>query len=185
MKAGRRPGGPILWMTAGGVAALGIAAYFGIAALPDAENGGLSDAMLAAEGERIYADFCASCHGADLEGQPNWRTPLPTGGLPAPPHDETGHTWHHPDRLLFAITKFGGQQGAPVGFQSNMPAFGNRLTEQHGRKILAACALPARFQACGPLRIGGCIAAQINGRRRALEHVEVPCRLRERRHALH
>ena len=27
--------------------------------------------------------------------------------LPAPPHNETGHTWHHPDEMLFAITKYG------------------------------------------------------------------------------
>ena len=137
MKAGRPPGRPVHWIVGGGVAVIGIAAYFGIALLPGAENDGPTDAMLAAEGERIYAEFCASCHGADLEGQPNWRTPLPTGGLPAPPHDETGHTWHHPDQLLFNITKFGGQQGAPAGFQSNMPAFGDRLTDREIKAALA------------------------------------------------
>jgi len=29
------------------------------------------------------------------------------GLLPAPPHDPSGHTWHHPDAQLFAITKHG------------------------------------------------------------------------------
>jgi len=48
-------------------------------------------------GQQVYAARCASCHGANLEGQPNWQQELPTGGLPAPPHDETGHTWHHND----------------------------------------------------------------------------------------
>ena len=27
------------------------------------------------EGALLYADNCASCHGANLEGQPEWRTP--------------------------------------------------------------------------------------------------------------
>jgi mono/diheme cytochrome c family protein len=61
-----------------------------------------------AQGKALYAESCASCHGANLEGQPDWRTPGPDGRLPAPPHDETGHTWHHPDRVLFQYTKLGG-----------------------------------------------------------------------------
>ena len=55
---------------------------------------------------------------------PNWRQPLPEGGLPAPPHDQSGHTWHHPDKLLFDYTQRGGQAIAPKGFKSNMPGFG-------------------------------------------------------------
>lgn len=58
-------------------------------------------------GGRIYAQNCAACHGAKGEGQPNWREQGPDGLLPAPPHDATGHTWHHPDEQLFAITKYG------------------------------------------------------------------------------
>jgi mono/diheme cytochrome c family protein len=52
-------------------------------------------------GQSLYADSCASCHGANLEGQPNWQSPNADGVLPAPPHDRTGHTWHHDDELLF------------------------------------------------------------------------------------
>ena len=59
---------------------------------------------LLAEGAQLYAQHCASCHGSQLEGQPNWRERLPNGRLPAPPHDDSGHTWHHPDHVLFAIT---------------------------------------------------------------------------------
>ena len=43
-------------------------------------------------GAQLYAENCASCHGANLEGQADWRSPGPDGRLPAPPHDETGHT---------------------------------------------------------------------------------------------
>ncbi|MCW5719495.1 MAG: cytochrome c, partial [Bauldia sp.] len=53
-------------------------------------------------GQTLYLANCASCHGVDLEGQPNWQTPLADGRFPAPPHDETGHTWHHSDAQLFA-----------------------------------------------------------------------------------
>lgn len=59
------------------------------------------------QGRQVYADQCASCHGAQLEGQPDWKTPLPSGRLPAPPHDAGGHTWHHPDDILFRIVKEG------------------------------------------------------------------------------
>src|SRR5947209_5586307 len=65
------------------------------------------DGLRVAQGARIYAQDCAACHGARLEGQPEWRRRLPNGRLPAPPHDESGHTWHHADRVLFAITKNG------------------------------------------------------------------------------
>ena len=81
-------------------------------------------------GARIYAENCAACHGAELEGQPNWRTQLSTGGLPAPPHDETGHTWHHADGILFIYTKLGANEGLGIeGFQSNMPAFRDTLSD--------------------------------------------------------
>ena len=62
-----------------------------------------------ADGAALYAEHCASCHGADLEGAPDWRRRGADGLYPAPPHDETGHTWHHGDRLLFGYTKLGGE----------------------------------------------------------------------------
>jgi mono/diheme cytochrome c family protein len=84
-------------------------------------------------GRTLYADNCASCHGANLEGQPNWRSQKTDGTLPAPPHDRTGHTWHHDDALLFEYTKLGGQAALELrgvtGFNSGMPAFGETLTD--------------------------------------------------------
>ena len=98
----------------------------------DAEN-----PELVALGEVLYGDHCAACHGKQLEGQANWRSALPTGGLPAPPHDASGHTWHHPDQLLFDYTKKGGQALAPKSFKSNMPGFGAALSDRDIWAILS------------------------------------------------
>jgi len=95
------------------------------------------DRQLVSLGKGLYATNCASCHGAKLEGQPNWREPLADGTLPAPPHDETGHTWHHPDMMLFGITKYGGQASAPAGFLSAMPAFEAVLSDDEIIAVLA------------------------------------------------
>ena len=60
-------------------------------------HSGSSDAKA---GRALYEQHCAACHGANLEGQPDWRSPDESGLYPAPPHDETGHTWHHDDAML-------------------------------------------------------------------------------------
>lgn len=88
-------------------------------------------------GRAIYDRQCASCHGAQLEGQPNWRERQPNGRLPAPPHDASGHTWHHPDSVLFGITKKGLEPYAPPGYQSDMPGFAGRLSDREIEAILA------------------------------------------------
>jgi len=90
-----------------------------------------------AYGEAIYNQHCASCHGKNLEGQPNWKTRNAQGRLPAPPHDETGHTWHHDDQLLFELTKFGMvPPNIPEGYESDMPAFEKILTDDEIRDVL-------------------------------------------------
>src|SRR5258708_21385719 len=65
------------------------------------------DAAQVERGRAVYANHCASCHGAQLRGQPEWRIPLPNGRIPAPPHAETGHTSHHPAEVLFSSTTHG------------------------------------------------------------------------------
>jgi mono/diheme cytochrome c family protein len=89
-------------------------------------------------GEKLYAQHCAACHGANLEGQPNWQKRLANGKMLAPPHDESGHTWHHPDEVLFGITKHGmAPPYAPPGYRSDMPAFGATLSDAEIRAVLA------------------------------------------------
>jgi mono/diheme cytochrome c family protein len=88
-------------------------------------------------GAEVYARHCASCHGANLEGQPDWRERLPSGRLPAPPHDASGHTWHHADEHLFGITKHGLAAYAPPGYESDMPAFAGVLSDAEIHAVLA------------------------------------------------
>jgi mono/diheme cytochrome c family protein len=92
-------------------------------------------------GQALYVEHCASCHGANLEGQPDWRMPNENGVLPAPPHDETGHTWHHDNQLLFEYTQLGGEEALAArgvtGFASGMPGFGGALTDYDIWNILA------------------------------------------------
>lgn len=126
---------------AAGALVIGAAAVF----FPGAENETIpayispADQTLVARGKTVYAANCASCHGASLEGQPNWRQRMPNGRLPAPPHDVSGHTWHHPDAMLVDIITNGLVPGrtAPDGYQSDMPAYGKTLP---GSDIVAVLA---------------------------------------------
>ncbi|SFR31973.1 c-type cytochrome [Litoreibacter janthinus] len=93
--------------------------------------------MIVAEGELIYDGACASCHGANLEGQPDWRQPGPDGKLPAPPHDITGHTWHHPIEQLFAVTKYGTEALVGGNYKSDMRGFEDELTDAQIKAVLA------------------------------------------------
>ncbi len=93
-----------------------------------------ADADLVSLGRSLYAEHCGSCHGSSLEGQPNWRERQPNGRLPAPPHDPSGHTWHHSDVVLFRIVKDGIASVAPPGYESDMPAYGDVLSD---REIIA------------------------------------------------
>ena len=95
------------------------------------------DARLVALGREVYAKHCASCHGANLEGQPDWRSRGPSGRMPAPPHDASGHTWHHPGDVLFGIVKEGVQKYAPPGYQSDMPAYAGVLSDEQIVAVLS------------------------------------------------
>ena len=119
------------WALAG-LAAMGAGAvYIGFGAPP----GPAPDDL--AQGARLYDAHCAACHGANLEGEPNWRQRRADGTLPAPPHDASGHTWHHPDRQLFAITKFGTAALVGGDYETNMLGFGEVLSDDEIWAVLA------------------------------------------------
>ncbi|MYB76190.1 MAG: cytochrome c [Chloroflexi bacterium] len=96
-----------------------------------------SDRQLVRRGEVQYQLHCASCHGANLEGQPNWRERDENGFLPAPPHDVTGHTWHHTDALLFDVTKYGSTAVVGSDYKSNMPGFEDKMSDGEIWAVLA------------------------------------------------
>lgn len=98
---------------------------------------GANKSAVLALGKKLYAQHCASCHGANLEGEKNWRSRNADGTLKAPPHDATGHTWHHSDDLLFRYTKDGGAKIAGGAFKSAMPGFGAALKDNEIWAILA------------------------------------------------
>jgi mono/diheme cytochrome c family protein len=91
----------------------------------------ISAAQLA-QGEQVYKANCASCHGLNGEGQPNWRQPDAEGAFPAPPHHNDGHTWHHADQQLLQIIARGGSMP-----NSNMPGYADTLTEDEMVAVLA------------------------------------------------
>ena len=61
----------------------------------------------------------------------------PTVGCPRRRMTRTGHTWHHPDRVLVDIiqSRHGGVVGG--GYESDMPGFADTYTEAEIQDVLA------------------------------------------------
>jgi mono/diheme cytochrome c family protein len=96
-----------------------------------------TNVALVTRGKQVYRDFCASCHGRNLQGQPLWQLEDKFAGQRAPAHNETGHTWQHGDEDLFRKTKYGRFPSEPNDVPSAMPAFADALDD---RQIMAALA---------------------------------------------
>ena len=87
-------------------------------------------------GRAVYAKECAGCHGANLEGQRIPSASHADGYVLAPPHDGTGHTWKHPDHVLFALTKYGTADALCFNVTDrDMPVFQSTLQDS---EIIAA-----------------------------------------------
>ena len=97
----------------------------------------VEDPQLVATGEDVYNTYCAACHGFDLEGEANWQQPNADGSFRAPPHDETGHTWHHNDSYLIESIKLGGVRLEPNIGVSAMPAYDDVLSDAQIAAVLA------------------------------------------------
>lgn len=96
-----------------------------------------NDPAAVALGKQVYAAQCIACHGAELEGQPGWQERDESGVIKGPPHDETGHTWHHSDAYLIESIKRGGARlPADVGI-SPMPAYDDILSDAEIAAVLA------------------------------------------------
>lgn len=121
------------------VAVIGVVSYVAFESEPLQSPAGnaSSQSDVIALGRAIYASQCAACHGANLEGQPNWRQRKANGRMPAPPHDETGHTWHHNDATLFNLTKYGLSALVGQKVETDMPAYEGVLNDEQIRAALA------------------------------------------------
>lgn len=90
------------------------------------------DSGRVARGAELYAQYCASCHGVNLEGASNWKQPLADGSFPPPPHTDQGHTWHHPDSFLIEVIA----KGSAELYGGTMPGFGSQLSLDEIEMIL-------------------------------------------------
>jgi len=89
------------------------------------------DIATVALGGKVYNKNCASCHGENAEGNPNWRKRKPDGKLLPPPLNGSGHTWHHAKSLLISIITKGTEiQGG------EMPAWENKLSPQEIEAVI-------------------------------------------------
>lgn len=92
-----------------------------------------------AQGQQLYTQYCASCHGANGEGQfPDFPLlPDQTGRFGAPPHNGNGHTSHHPDDWLIQYVREGGMSLRNPETFYPMPAFGDQLSDEQISLIIA------------------------------------------------
>lgn len=96
-----------------------------------AESPPAPNPQLVEQGKSVYVQYCAECHGANLEGEADWKMQNPDGSFRAPPHDANGHTWHHSDAQLIDAVRLGGARlSADVGGTSAMPTYGDTLTDE-------------------------------------------------------
>jgi mono/diheme cytochrome c family protein len=93
-------------------------------------------------GNRLFQQNCAVCHGANAEGTSDWKKTDANGNYPPPPLNGSAHAWHHSIPGLARSIKAGGIKLGGV-----MPPFGDKLSDQD---ILA---LIAYFQSKWPTQI--------------------------------
>ncbi len=84
-----------------------------------------------AEGRKLYASYCATCHGDKGKGDG-----MAAKSLPAKPTDHTnGEVMNkHNDKFLLDIISKG---GSAVGKSSFMPSWGGALEEKQVRDLVA------------------------------------------------
>ncbi|WCL52905.1 c-type cytochrome [Gimibacter soli] len=93
---------------------------------------------LVQRGQVLYSQYCAGCHGDNLEGQPGWQEKKALERRRAPPLDATGKAWRHSDKSLFIMTKFGVHALEGMGtLNSDMPAFEDTLKDEEIVAVLS------------------------------------------------
>ena len=87
-------------------------------------------------GKIVYQNNCVSCHMIDLAGAENWKELDEDGHRKAPPLNGTGHTWHHDDKTLHAIIKYGLAK-LVNNYEGKMIGFGDKLSDKEIDSVLA------------------------------------------------
>ena len=88
-------------------------------------------------GRVIYKTYCSQCHGRNLQGQALWQVLDEYAGRRAPAHDDSGHTWQHPDEDIYQKIRSGHLPKANPSAVSYMPAFENILGEGQILQVMA------------------------------------------------
>ncbi len=84
------------------------------------------------QGEQLFRQNCASCHGQNAESTPDWKKTDANGNYPPPPLNGTAHAWHHDLDLLRRTIREGGTK---LGGQ--MPAFEAVLSAEEIDSVIA------------------------------------------------
>ena len=87
-------------------------------------------------GKIAYQNNCVSCHMINLVGAENWKGVDEDGHRKAPPLNGTGHTWHHDDKTLHAIIKYGLAK-LVKNYEGKMMGFGEKLSDKEIDSVLA------------------------------------------------
>jgi len=134
------PGAPVAARTAAVVSVAVVVALLllvGLSACSPTPKANPADARQVALGKTVYAAQCAACHGANLQGQADWQVRKADKKLPAPPHDASGHTWHHDDDTLIHIIQSGFEKYTGPGYQTDMPRYAGVLSDEEIFAVLA------------------------------------------------
>jgi len=89
-----------------------------------------------ATGNDVYNAYCAYCHGFKLDGKSEWFRRTDKDPKNSPALNETGNAWRMSDKMLFNISKYGGQPYLLPGLKSEMPAFEGVIDDKQIRLSL-------------------------------------------------
>ena len=92
--------------------------------------------LMIERGKIAYEKNCVSCHMINLAGAQNWKGLDEDGHRKAPPLNGTGHTWHHDDKTLHAIIKYGLAK-LVKNYEGKMIGFEDKLSDNEIDSILA------------------------------------------------
>ena len=92
--------------------------------------------LMIERGNISYNNNCVSCHMINLAGAEDWKGVDEDGHRKAPPLNGTGHTWHHDDKTLHAIIKYGLAK-LVKNYEGKMIGFEDKLSDKEIDSILA------------------------------------------------